>query len=62
MIERLFRSPKTTLLGLIVMILCFLLVFLEKATLTEVGVFVMGGFSMLFLKDPDGSKTEKPNS
>jgi hypothetical protein len=62
MIERLFRSPKTTLLGLIVMVLCFLLVFLEKATLTEVGVFVMGGFSMLFLKDPDGSKTEKPNS
>jgi len=62
MIERLFRSPKTTLLGLIVMTLCFLLVFLEKATLTEVGIFVMGGFSMLFLKDPDGSKTEKPNS
>lgn len=62
MIERLFRSPKTTILGLIVMVLCFLLVFLKKATLTEVGVFVMGGFSMLFLKDPDGSKTEKPNS
>ena len=62
MIERLFRSPKTTILGLIVMVLCFLLVFLEKATLTEVGVFVMGGFSMLFLKDPDGSKDKKPNS
>jgi hypothetical protein len=62
MIERLFRSPKTTILGLIVMVLCFLLVFLEKATLTEVGVFVMGGFSMLFLKDSDGSKDQKPNS
>jgi hypothetical protein len=38
-IERLFRNPKTTLLGLILISLCFLLVFLEKASLTKVHVY-----------------------
>ena len=57
LIERLFRNPKTTLLGLILISLCFLLVFLEKASLTEVGTFIVGAFALLFLKDPqDGSK------
>jgi hypothetical protein len=32
------------------------LVFLEKATLTELSLFMVGGFSMLFLKD-DGKAT-----
>jgi hypothetical protein len=39
LIERLWRNPKTTLLGLILISLCFLLVFFEKATLTEVCTF-----------------------
>ena len=56
LIERLFRNPKTTLLGLILISLCFLLVFLEKASLTEVGTFIVGAFALLFLKDPDGNK------
>ena len=57
LIERLFRNPKTTLLGLILISLCFLLVFLEKASLTEVGTFIVGAFALLFLKDPKDEKT-----
>lgn len=38
-------------------IACFVLVFLEKATLTEASVFIVGGFTMLFLRDSaDGVK------
>ena len=57
LIERIFGNPKTTLLGLLIIALCFVLVFYEKATLTEVSLFLVGGFSMLFLKDPDGKAT-----
>jgi hypothetical protein len=53
MIDRLFRNPKTTIIGFSVMVLSFVFVWFGKATLTEVGLFIMGGFSMLFLKDPD---------
>jgi hypothetical protein len=58
MIDRLFRNLKTTFLGLIVLLVCFGFVWYGKATLSELGVFVVGGFSMLFLKDPkdDGGK------
>ena len=58
MIDRLFRNLKTTFLGLIVLLVCFIFVWYGKATLSEVGVFVVGGFTMLFLKDPkdDGEK------
>ena len=59
LIERIFGNPKTTLLGLIIIGLCFVLVFYEKATLTEVSAFMMGAFALLFLKDPkeDGKAT-----
>jgi hypothetical protein len=34
------------------------LVFYEKATLTEVSAFMMGAFALMFLKDPkDGKAT-----
>jgi hypothetical protein len=52
LIERIFGNPKTTLLGLIIIGLCFVLVFYEKATLTEVSAFMMGAFALMFLKDP----------
>ena len=62
MIERIFKNPKTTILGLIIIMLCFVMVFMEKATLTEVSVFMIGGFSVLFLKDgKDGGKAEDSN-
>jgi hypothetical protein len=63
MIERIFKSPKTTIIGLIILALCFVFVYLEKATLTEVSGFILGGFSMLFFKDGnDGSKTKGSDS
>ncbi len=51
LIERIFGNPKTTLLGLIIIGLCFVLVFYEKATLTEVSAFMMGAFALFFFKD-----------
>ena len=59
LIERIFGNPKTTLLGLIIIGLCVVLVFYEKATLTEVSAFMMGAIALMFLKDPkeDGKAT-----
>ena len=51
MIERLFKNKKTTILGLSIMAVCFALVGLEKASLTEVSAFIAGGFYILFKKD-----------
>jgi hypothetical protein len=59
MIDRLFRNLKTTFLGLIVLLVCFGFVWFGKATLSEVGIFVTGGFAMLFLKDPKTDGGEK---
>lgn len=59
LIERIWKDPKTTLLGLIIIGLCFVLVFFEKASLTEVSAFLMGAFALMFLKDPkDGKATD----
>ena len=58
LIERIFGNPKTTILGLIIIGLCFVLVFYEKATLTELSAFMVGAFALMFLKDPtDGKAT-----
>jgi hypothetical protein len=58
LIERIWKDPKTTVLGLLIVGLCFVLVFYEKATLTEVSAFLMGAFALMFLKDPkDGKAT-----
>jgi hypothetical protein len=62
LIERIFGNPKTTLLGLIIIGLCFVLVFYEKATLTEVSAFMMGAFALMFLKDPKDGKATGGNS
>lgn len=59
LIERIWKDPKTTILGLIIIGLCFVLVFFEKASLTEVSAFLMGAFALMFLKDPkDGKATD----
>ena len=62
LIERIFKNWKTTLLGLAMIIACFVLVFLEKASLTEASVFIVGGFTMLFLRDSvdPSNPTDKP--
>jgi hypothetical protein len=56
LIERIFKNPKTTLLGLLIIGLCFVLVFYQRATLTEVSAFLMGAFALMFLKDPNDGK------
>lgn len=58
LIERIFKNWKTTLLGLAMIIACFVLVFLEKASLTEASVFMVGGFTMLFLRDSADTPTK----
>lgn len=57
-IDRLFRNPKTTIIGLLVMVVSFVFVWFGKATLSDVSVLLAGGFTALFLKDPkdDGGK------
>ena len=56
MINRLFRNYKTTLLGLVVLGLTFLFVWFDKATLTEVSLFITGGVALLFMRDPEIKK------
>jgi len=51
MIDRIFKNWKTTTLGLSILVACFVLVFLEKTTLSDVSLFLGGGFLMLFVKD-----------
>lgn len=51
MIDRILKNWKTTILGLSILVTCFILVFLGKATLTEVSIFICGGFFVLFSKD-----------
>lgn len=51
MIDRILKNWKTTVLGLAILITCFILVFMEKSTLTEVSAFICGGFFVLFSKD-----------
>jgi hypothetical protein len=51
-IERVFKNRKTTALGLFILLSSFVLVWFDKATLTEVSLFLTGGFAMLFIKDP----------
>jgi Na+/alanine symporter len=58
LIERIFKNPKTTILGLLIIALCFVLVWGGRATLTEVSTFMVGAFALMFLKDPkDGEAT-----
>jgi hypothetical protein len=56
LIERIWKDPKTTVLGLLIVGLCFVLVFYQRATLTEVSAFLMGAFALLFLRDPKDEK------
>jgi hypothetical protein len=51
MIDRIFKNWKSTALGLGVMAVGFILVWFEKATLTEFTAFIGGGLLLLFSKD-----------
>jgi hypothetical protein len=52
MIDRLFRNPKTTIIGLAVLVVSFAFVWFGKSTLTEVGIFIMGGFRIVIFQRP----------
>lgn len=51
MFERVFKSWKTTIVGLVVFAVGCILVYSEKATLTEFGGFLGVAFALLFSKD-----------
>ena len=54
MINRIFRNPKTTVIGLILISFGGILVWFEKASLTEFSAFIMGGFALMMSKDGEG--------
>ncbi len=54
MISRIFRNPKTTVIGLILISFGGILVWFEKASLTEFSAFIMGGFALMMSKDGEG--------
>lgn len=51
MIDRIFKSWKTSILGLLIILAGFLLVWFGKATLTEFSGFITGGMVLLFTKE-----------
>jgi hypothetical protein len=55
MISRIFRNPKTTVIGLILISFGGILVWFEKASLTEFSAFIMGGFALMMSKDGEGN-------
>lgn len=52
MIERITKNKKTTIASLLVFAVGGVLVFYDKATLTEFGAFLGVAFALLFSKDP----------
>jgi hypothetical protein len=55
MISRIFRNPKTTVIGLILISFGGILVWFEKASLTEFSAFIMGGFALMMSKDGEAA-------
>ncbi|MCT4638188.1 MAG: hypothetical protein N4A72_10820 [Bacteroidales bacterium] len=51
MLDRIFKNWKTTIFGLSMIAFCFVLVGAGKASLSEVGTFILGGFALFFTKD-----------
>jgi hypothetical protein len=58
MINRIFRNPKTTVIGLILISFGGILVWFEKASLTEFSAFIMGGFALMMSKDGEAAGNE----
>jgi hypothetical protein len=58
MINRIFRNPKTTVIGLILISFGGILVWFEKASLTEFSAFIMGGFALIMSKDGEAARNE----
>jgi len=56
MIDRIFKNKRTTILGCGIILASLLLVYLEKASLTEAGAFIVAGLGFVFAKDEVKSK------
>jgi hypothetical protein len=61
MIDRIFRNPKTTVIGLIFISFGGILVWYEKASLTEFSAFLMGGFALMMSRDGEGATSQENN-
>ena len=61
MIDRIFRNPKTTVIGLILISFGGILVWYEKASLTEFSAFLMGGFALIMTRDGEGATSQENN-
>jgi hypothetical protein len=61
MIDRIFRNPKTTVIGLILISFGGILVWYEKASLTEFSAFLMGGFALMMSRDGEGATSQENN-
>lgn len=52
MIDRIFKNPKTTVLGLFLILSSVLTVFMKLSTWTEVSAFLGLSMALFFAKDP----------
>ena len=52
MIDRIFKNWKTTITGLVIVLGALIMVYFEKATLTEASLFIAGGITLFFVNDP----------
>lgn len=57
MIDRIFKNWKTSIVGVILIIVPLVMVFAKVATLTEVGAFIVLGLGAFFSKDPQKKQT-----
>jgi len=51
MIDRIFKNWKTTIIGLLLIVIAAGAVYLDKATLTEAGAFMGLGLGLFFVKN-----------
>lgn len=58
MIDRVFKNWKTTTIGIGIIVASLVLVYLNRAELTEALAFITGGVGLFFAKD---GKTEGSN-
>ena len=62
MLDRIFANWKTTTIGLVILVVSLVFVWFERATLTEVSIFLMGGFAFLFTNDPKKTNGKANNT
>jgi len=51
MVDRIFASWKTTAIGMTIITIASMAVYIDKASLTEAGAFIVLGVGLFFTKD-----------